>query len=557
MSRPRRIGPQFILGLASVASLLLNMWIGRGLTFSTDELVWFMLSPDLGLTEAFRPYVGHLVISSKLLYKLLFETVGPEYWIIRLFAALVLVGLVWVFFRLMRRWCGEWPALALALIVLFFSGDPAHVFHGNGITVLGSVGCGLFALLMLSEQKTSRSVLACLALALGLATYSQALPFLVGATVFLIAARRLRDLWVPAVPFLLYLIWWVWARDYPSASEHGMEPERIYMLPVWGFRATGAVVENLIRLPHAIGADAQTAIGLLVAAGLFALLVWRLRRSRANPLFFAGASALATMWALVIVVPTDGRDFDSSRYMFPFLIASAVTLGSLIKVEKPSRRFVWITAVAVAGLCLLGVYKQEKNNQSQRSGVTVVLRSGLAGVESVRPTNPLLQADNLATQDEDFFLNLPFRAMDDLYVPSLAAYTRATDEYGDIGFTESEIHEKGRKAEYLADRSAYRISGVGTTHPLPEGAKDLRCVKPAYLLPGSRGVAVPPGIFEVRNPTGQPAPVFVARFSRHGVPAGQAPPRSAVLMGGPDNKGNAGLRLKTTNTTLTICRIAG
>jgi hypothetical protein len=328
------------------------------------------------------------------------------------------------------------------------------------------------------------------------------------------------------------------------------------MLPVWGFRATGAVVENVLRLPHQVGTDAQTAIGLLVAAALFALLAWLLREGRANPLFFAGASALITMWALVIVVPTDGRDFDSSRYMYPFLIASIVTWGSLIKVEKPGRPLAWITAVVVAGLCLIGVYKQEKNNESQRSGVTVVLRSGLAGVETVRPTNPSLRADNLATQDEDFFLNLPFRAMDDLYVPSLAAYTRATDRYGDVGFTDSEIHEKGRKAEYLADRSAYRISGVGTTHRLPEGAKDLRCVKPTYLFPGPRGVTVPPGIFEIRNPTGQTAPLFVGRFSRHGIHAGQAPPHSAVLMGGPDNKANAGLRLTTANVTLTVCRLA-
>ncbi len=532
------------------------MWIGRGLTFSTDELVWFMLSPDLDLTEAFRKYVGHLVLSSKLLYKLLFEMVGPEYWLIRLLAALVLVGVVWILFRLLRRWCGEWPALALALIVLFFSGDPAHVFHGNGITVLGSVGCGLFALLMLSERQTSRSVLACLALCLGLATYSQALPFLVGATVFLVAARRRRDLWVPAVPFLLYLTWWIWARGYPSASEHGVEPERIYMLPVWGFRATGAVVENVLRLPHAIGTGAETAVGLLVAAALFVLLAWLLRQGRANPLFFAGASALITMWALVIVVPTDGRDFDSSRYMYPFLIASAVTWGSLIKVEKPSRPLAWVTSVAVAVLCLVGVYRQEEHNDSQRSGITVALRSGLAGVEAVRPTDPRLNADDLATQDEDFFLNLPFRAMDDLYVPSLAAYTRAIDRYGDIGFTASEIHEKGRRAEYLADRSAYRISGVGPVRHLPEGAKDLRCVKPAYLFPGPRGVPVPPGLFEVRNPTGQAARVFVARFSRQGIPAGQVPPRSATLMGGPDNKGNAGLRLRSGDVTLTVCRLA-
>jgi hypothetical protein len=540
--------------VASAASLGLNMWIGRGLTFSTDELVWFMLSPDLDVSGAFHPYVGHLIVTSKVLYKLIFETIGPEYWPIRLLAALTLIAVVWVLYRLMRRWCGDWPALAIALVVLFFSGDPAHVFHGNGITVLGSVGCGLFALLMLSEEKRSRSILACLALCLGVATYSQALPFLIGATVFLLAAKRRRDLWVPAVPFFLYLVWWVWARSFPGSTEHGVEPERIYMLPAWGFRATGAVVENVLRLPHELGGDIRTVIGLLVAAGLFGFLGWSLKKGRANPLFFAGAATLVTMWALVIIVPTVDRDFDSSRYMYPFLLASVVTWGSLIRVEKPDRRLVWAAVVVVTVLCLLGIREQEKNNDAQRSGVTIVLRSGLAGVEAVRPTDPNLTADDLATEEEDFFLNLPFRAMDDLEIPSLAAYTTAVEEYGTVGFTPAEIHEKGRKAEYLADRSAYRISGIGTTGVRPEGAKDLPCKRPTFLFPGDGGVKVPPGTFEVRNPTAKPATLFIARFSRNGIKAGQVPPQAAALLGSPDNRGDADLRLKTDSVTLTVCR---
>lgn len=136
---------------------------------------------------------------------------------------------------------------------------------------------------MLSEPATRRSVLACLALCLGVATYSQTLPFLVGTTVFLIASKRIRDLWVPAIPFLGYFAWWIWARDLPGSSESSLEPERIFMLPVWGFRATGAVAESLIHLPDGVASGIQTTIGLLIAAGLAALLVWLLGKGRANP----------------------------------------------------------------------------------------------------------------------------------------------------------------------------------------------------------------------------------------------------------------------------------
>ena len=136
---------------------------------------------------------------------------------IRLAAAMVLVGVVWILYRLLRRYCGEWPALAISLVVLF-QRRPAHVFHGNGITVLGSVGLGLFALLMLSEPATRRSVLACLALCLGVATYSpQTLPFLVGTTVFLIASKRIRDLVGDPVPRIFRLV--DLGRDLPGSSE--------------------------------------------------------------------------------------------------------------------------------------------------------------------------------------------------------------------------------------------------------------------------------------------------------------------------------------------------
>lgn len=448
--------PATILAVLTAVSVPLNMWIGRGLTFSTDELVWFMLSPDLDLSDSFHPYVGHLIVTSKVLYKSVFETVGPDYWLIRFAACLVLVAVVWTLYRLLRRYCGDWPALGISLVVLFFSGDPAHVFHGNGITVLGSVGCGLFALLMLSDQKTVRSVLACLALCLGVATYSQALPFLVGATVFLIAAKRFRELWVPGIPFLLYFSWWVWASNLPLASQGSLEPQRIYMLPVWGFRATGAVLDNIFRLPGSL-AGAQIALGLLLAAALLTWLVWMLKQGRANPLFFAGAATLITMWALVIVVPVDDRDFDSSRYMYPFLLALTVTLGSVIRIEKPGRGLAWVAGIAVAVCCLIGIQNQVRHNDAQRDGITVLLRSGLAGVEAVSPTDPGLTADDVATEDQDFFLNLPFRAMDDMDLPSVAAYTRAVGEYGAIGYSRSELSEKGPGAERVAARVEARL----------------------------------------------------------------------------------------------------
>lgn len=454
-----RIRPEALLAVATLLSVPLNMWLGRDLTFTTDELAWFMLSPDLDLSGAFHPYVGHLILTSKLLYKVIFELVGPHYWLIQLLASLVLVGVIWILFLLLRRFSGAWPALGISVVVLFFGGDPAHVFHGNGITVVGSVGCGLFALLMLSEANRTRSVLACLALCLGVATYSQALPFLIGVTVFLLCQKRVRDLWVPAIPFLLYFAWWVWARDFPSASQSELAPERIIQLPVWGFRATGALMENVVRMPDSFGQEAQTVIGLVIAAAMLGLLVWLIRDGRTNPLFFAGVAILLTMWALVIVVPVEDRDFDSPRYMYPFLFATVLVWGSMLMVKGRHRALAWAAGALVAFCCLASVKHLVNYTDQQRRGITVTMRAGLAGIEEVMPTDPTLNADSIATQQEDFFLNLPFRAVDDLDIPSVAAYTEAVKRYGSIGYTPAQLQEQGPRAQRIAKRTAHRVSG--------------------------------------------------------------------------------------------------
>lgn len=554
MNRPtERIHPAALLAVASALSILLNMWMGRGLTFTSDELVWFMLAPDLDLSGAFHPYVGHLIATSKAFYWLVLELIGPDYRLIRLGACLTLVAVVWVLYLLLKRFSGAWPALGVSLVVLFFSGDPAHVFHGNGITVVLSVGCGLLALLLLTKPGGLRSVGACLALCLGLATYSQALPFLVAVTVFLLASRRFRELWVPVVPFLLYFLWWVWASDLPKASQNDLEPWRIIELPVWGFRATGALIENLLHLSTWPGGDVATVAGLILAALLIAGLVWLVHRNGVNPLFLAGAAALITMWALVVVVPVDDRDPDASRYMYPFLFASALVFGSLLKAGRTNRNLAVAGAAVVAFCCVTGVLALNDHADRHREGGTLALRASLTGVELAAPTDPTLTADDLVTEEQDFFLNLPFRAMDDLDLPSVASYTAAVEKYGRIGFESEEIPDLGPRARRLADRSMIRLSGL-TPVELPDGTVRTPCRRPTFLIPGPPGIPLPSGRFQARNPTTKPVPLLVSGFSGTPTPIGQVPPGSAVSIGHPGDRSNPYLRLMARGSTLTLCR---
>ncbi len=57
-----------LLGAAMAGALALIIWLGRGTTFSVDELAWFANTPGLDLGDAFAPHGGHLILTSRLVY---------------------------------------------------------------------------------------------------------------------------------------------------------------------------------------------------------------------------------------------------------------------------------------------------------------------------------------------------------------------------------------------------------------------------------------------------------------------------------------------------------
>ena len=61
----------------------------------------------------------------------------------------VTVGLLFVY---CKRRVGGLAALAPCLVLLVFGSDPLHALLGNGFTVVGSLGCGIGALLAVERD---------------------------------------------------------------------------------------------------------------------------------------------------------------------------------------------------------------------------------------------------------------------------------------------------------------------------------------------------------------------------------------------------------------------
>src|ERR1041384_1270303 len=73
-----------VFGAVAALAAGLMIWLGHGSTFTLDELIWLMGTPNLDLSDALQPHNGHLIFVSRVLYKLILETVGTDYLTFRL-----------------------------------------------------------------------------------------------------------------------------------------------------------------------------------------------------------------------------------------------------------------------------------------------------------------------------------------------------------------------------------------------------------------------------------------------------------------------------------------
>ena len=349
---PDRVALLALLAAMAVAVPLI-LWFGSGVTYSTDELSWFEDSPDLGISGALQPHVGHFVLTTRILYKAIFELFGTSYLPFRLLtisAVLLMTGLLFVY---LRRRVGALVALPPAIVLLFFGSAPNHILQGNGFTVLLSISCGLGALLALERRDRIGDAATCALLCLGVATYSVALTYLFAVAVaVLIRDDSRRRIWIPAVPALLYLAWWLWARDSPGSSEQQLVISDLLLLPSWGFQSLAAVLDALTGLRY-LPSDlaGSVAAGSVLAVGALAALAWRFERGRIPAAIWTTIALLLSLWALQVVAPSVQRLPSSPRYLFPVGVAVLLVGAEAVRGKSWSRTaLIILYAVAVCGL---------------------------------------------------------------------------------------------------------------------------------------------------------------------------------------------------------------
>ncbi len=476
-----------VFGAAAAVAAALILWFGRGGTFSPDELTWLMQSPSFSLGDAFDPHVGHLILTTRLVYKLAFETLGTDYLTFRILAALAVVGTSALFFAFAKRRVGSLAALAPTLVLLVFGSDYLHLLLGNGFTVLLALSCGIGALLAIERETRAGDALACALLCLGVVTYTVALAFVAGVAVALLLRHdRRQRIWTVAIPLAIYAAWWLATLNADTSSESQLTLVNLLVAPAWAFQSLSAVLGDLVGLDYFSDTTSAGGVGptlALIAVVALAVRLWR----RPGPELLWGAITVAlTLWTMGAIGEAIIRVPDAVRYMYPgaigvLLVASVAAAG----VRWTRAAYIAIFAIALVGAAAnLNILRQQGDLMRDQASST---RAELAGIQiAAGNANP----DYTPVADSGFgtpvVLAFTTVAEDE---PPTGAYLEAVDRYGPVGYSPEQLRERDESLRVAADIRLVGALDLGLV-PAREGDPSRTC-DPAQGASGS--FELPPG----------------------------------------------------------------
>lgn len=533
-----------------------GLWLGRGTTFWVDDVTLFMLSPEFSAKAALEPHLGHFVLLPHLAYKLLFEIFGADYLPFRMMTMVTLVTTSWLLFVWVRRRLGGWVALAPSILLLFFGADFFHVITGNGFTILGAISCGIGAFLAIERGERRGDLLACLLLCVGVATYSVALGFLLGAAIWLALTREPRRLWVVAVPAAIYIAWWLWTKTLPPSPASNFALEKILLLPAWGFQSLSALLQAASGFSYQYtGGTPAPPAGPVLALAVLAAIGWRLLAGKVTKALWGSLGVVLGLWALGAVTAGGIRFPENPRYFIPLAVALAMVGAEALRGRRIAGRAL-LAVYVVFGLALgVNLYTLHDGGNTLRAEHTPIVRASLSAFEIAGPSAqsffPLVHPDGTEAIEQGA-IGVPIRVLEAQGRSPARAYEKAVARYGRIGYSEAELMSQSDAYRTLTDGLLAEAEGVKlepASGPIPAvgcDRGDARHGTPAVL-------AVPEGgaLIEVQGANPE---LTLGRFAGiESVPLGRALAGQPLSLRIPADRSSAAWRLAAPAGALIVC----
>jgi hypothetical protein len=421
-----------ILALLSLLAAVLIYRKGAGTTFYFDEWNFVMNRRNWDVDTFLRPHAEHFSLVPMLIFKLLFATVGLDsYWVYRLVLIVIHLAVVALLFEYARRRVGNWLALAAATLVLFLGAAWHDLLVPFQLSFVLSVAAGLGALLALERRDALGDGVACVLVALGLASSSVGIPFAAAVLVETSFGRdRKRRLWIALAPLALYGLWSLEYGD-PAHTSGGRTLEELIRFnapAVPGYMMTA--IAGAVGAVIGIGVDWGRPLAVIGAA----LLGYRLARGPASPRLYALLTAGAAFWGLTALFRAHLNAPLDSRYLYLGAVLVVLIAVQVLGPIAVTPRLAAVVAVLVAAAALA-------NFGALRSGAVFLQ-------DTSRYLQVELAALELAGPSVD-----PSFAPDPVRAPDITAgkYFAAVEQYGSPAASRDEIPTRAEPERAAAD----------------------------------------------------------------------------------------------------------
>ena len=509
-----RIDPRVIFRAALAASGILLLILLSQLTFFGDDWDPLLYRRGFDLDVLLRPHAEHLIVGPTLMYKGIQATIGMEsllpYAVVSTASFLASAVLL---FAYMRRRAAGWLALAGVLPVLFMGTAWEVLLWPFEVSFTASMAFGIGALLALERDDRRGDAVACGLLILSLAFSELALSFVLGATVWMILARRSWSrAYVLVVPLVLYAAWYAgWGHTAQShVSVHNLVHSPKYVLD--GLASTAG---SLLGVPN----TASIWVGRPLLLLLVVAVILRIRSPKPFPRsFWAATAILLSFWFLDALGTMPGRGPNASRYQYvgAFLLLMVLAdLASGIRLRRP----VVLASLGIASLAVITnlvvlhhYYERMSDWATRARGALAAFQIGAASADPNFVTGPA---------------NTDIVSLNSLQV---GAYLSAVDAFGSPAYGASELANAPEEARVAADQLLADAEGlrlVPVDRPPPQGGPPPRvagatgraaaprgsCLTVRGFGGASRPIDLPrPGV-AVSEPVGSVATVELRRFA--------------------------------------------
>jgi hypothetical protein len=199
------------------------------------------------------------------------------------------------------------------------------------LSLIGSLAAGLAVLLALERDTPRRNVAACVLLVCSVSLGNLGIPFVVAAVVAIGLRRRPAELWIPAVPALLFGLWWVL---YGSDAPSSLSASNLVDLPLYMLRSAASGLASIVGLNRGTDADRYLRGYVVLALAAVVILAWLRRGGRPSSGVWVFASAAVSFWALTGASYIVGREPLASRYQ---IVDAALLILIAAELFRPLR----------------------------------------------------------------------------------------------------------------------------------------------------------------------------------------------------------------------------